>query len=166
MRMELSRPRLLVAACGLAVALLPACASRSGGAAEKPEPEQVDVGYGTQPRTAVTSSVSSISEEDFKNTHVTRIEQLLERIPGVQVLRGSGGDFTVRIRGTSSLMGDNEPLLVLDGTPISGGLRSALAGLSPADVARIDVLKDAGSTAIYGVQGANGVIVITTKRAR
>jgi TonB-dependent SusC/RagA subfamily outer membrane receptor len=63
------------------------------------------------------------------------------------------------------LHGDDEPLLVIDGVPAQGAIGPALAGLAPRDVARIDVLKDAGSTAIYGIRGANGVILITTKRA-
>jgi len=75
------------------------------------------------------------------------------------------GDVSLRIRGTRSLHGDNEPLLVIDGVPAHGAIGAALAGLVPRDIARIDVLKDAGSTAIYGIQGANGVILITTKRA-
>jgi len=86
------------------------------------------------------------------------------------VVRLSGGSYTLRIRGPSSLRGTlagEEPLLVIDDVPVSlGSLSNALAGIAPQDVARIDVLKDAGSTAIYGVRGANGVIIITTKRAR
>lgn len=72
----------------------------------------------------------------------------------------------MQIRGKRSFSGGSEPLLVIDGVPVHGAIASAVAGIAPRDVARIDVLKDAGSTAIYGAQGANGVIVITTKRGR
>jgi TonB-dependent SusC/RagA subfamily outer membrane receptor len=85
-------------------------------------------------------------------------------VPGLTVIRLPNGDISLRIRGDRSFQGDNEPLLVIDGRPVRGDIGAALAGLAPRDIERIDVLKDAGSTAIYGSQGANGVIIITTKR--
>ncbi len=106
----------------------------------------------------VAGAVGSITAEDLRNTHYTRVEQILARIPGVEVTR-RGGDYTIRIRGTSSFSGHNEPLVVIDG--VAAGSIGALAGLEPQEIERIDVLKDAGG---YGVRGAAGVIVITTKR--
>ena len=99
---------------------------------------------------------------------VARVEEmLLGRVAGVQVVRTADGDFTVRVRGAHSFNGNDEPLLVVDGMQIPArGLRRALSGIAPQDVARIEVLKDAGATAAYGSLGANGVIVITTKRRR
>jgi TonB-dependent SusC/RagA subfamily outer membrane receptor len=110
--------------------------------------------------------VTVLSEEELDNMRVARVEELLQgRVAGVQVMRTADGDFTIRIRGPHSFHGNDEPLYVVDGMPIPGrGLRSALMGIPPHDIARIEVLKDAGATAIYGSRGANGVIVITTKR--
>ncbi|PYP64980.1 MAG: hypothetical protein DMD37_00415, partial [Gemmatimonadetes bacterium] len=94
----------------------------------------------------------------------------LRKVPGLEVRLLADGGFTVRVRGTHGVMGsptEDEPLLVIDEIPAaSGSLGSALSGIAPRDVARIDVLKDASSTGIYGTRGANGVIIITTKRNR
>jgi TonB-dependent starch-binding outer membrane protein SusC len=94
---------------------------------------------------------------------------LRARVPGLQVLRLPNGDYTLRIRGQRGFPGavaDEEPLLVIDDVPIpSGSLGTALAALAPRDIAQIDVLKDAGATAVYGTRGANGVIIIKTRRA-
>jgi iron complex outermembrane receptor protein len=95
---------------------------------------------------------------------VGRAEELLAgRFPGVEVYRAPGG-IAVRIRGSSSVYGSNEPLYVVDGMPIDPGPGGALVGINPSDIEKIEVLKDAGSTAQWGVRGANGVIVIKTKR--
>lgn len=108
--------------------------------------------------------VSTADENDFRNARVTRAEELLEgRFPGVQVIRQPGG-ILVRIRGATSLNGSNEPLYILDGMPIDGGSGGALIGVNPSDIAKIEVLKDIAATSMYGVRGANGVVVITTKR--
>jgi TonB-dependent SusC/RagA subfamily outer membrane receptor len=113
------------------------------------------------------SSVGVLTTRDLAHQRVTRVEELIRgRVAGVQVLPLANGDYTLRIRGIHSIYGSNEPLIVLDGMPLrSSGVRGALNGINPADVARIEVLKDAAATAWYGVQGANGVIVITTKRS-
>ena len=94
------------------------------------------------------------------------IEELIQgRAPGVQVLRRSDGTFSLRIRGTSSPSSSNEPLIIIDGSPAADQRAGrALAGISPQDVRRIDVLKDAASTAFYGMRGGNGVILITTRQ--
>jgi TonB-dependent SusC/RagA subfamily outer membrane receptor len=113
-------------------------------------------------------AVSSLTPTDA-DARVGRVEELLRRIPGVQVRRQPDGNYEVRIRGSHTIMGSvagAEPLLVIDEVPVPGGsLSSALAGLAPRDVARIDVLKDASATGLYGSRGANGVLLITTKRA-
>ena|SRR5919198_3248172 len=129
-----------------------------------PEKGEVSVGYGTQEPQQVTGSIASLSPEE-RDARVARVVDMMEgRVPGLSVIRLPNGDISLRIRGSRSFQGDNEPLLVIDDVPVRGSIGVALASLVPQDIARIDVLKDAGSTAIYGSRGANGVIVITTKR--
>jgi TonB-dependent SusC/RagA subfamily outer membrane receptor len=122
----------------------------------------------TDARDERTGAVSSLTPTDA-DARLSRVEELLRRIPGVQVRQQSDGNYELRIRGQHALIGgaaNGEPLLVIDEVAIPrGSLGSALAGLAPRDVARIDVLKDASATGRYGSQGANGVIIITTKRA-
>jgi TonB-dependent starch-binding outer membrane protein SusC len=127
--------------------------------------DQVAVGYDRMKADDVTGSISSLTEEDLELQRATRVEELIrDRVPGVQVTRLRNGDYSFRIRGTRSLVGNNEPLVVIDGMAIGQQvMHAALAGIAPGDVVRIDVLKDAGSTAAYGSRGANGVIVITTR---
>jgi len=127
----------------------------------------VSVGYGTSSRRDVTSAISSVSSCDIGNARATRVEDLLlGRVPGVEVSRNRSGGTSVRVRGASSFVGDAEPLYVIDGMPLYSNGGGGLLGISPQDIQRIDVLKDAASTAIYGSRGMNGVIVITTKRGR
>ncbi len=119
------------------------------------------------PTAAASASGAQADTSAWRGQPVGHAEELLEgRFPGVEVIRLASGDISVRIRGGSSIMGSNEPLYVIDGMEISPGAGGALVGINPADIARIEVLKDVGSTALYGVRGANGVIVITTKRGR
>ena len=93
------------------------------------------------------------------------IEQLLMgRFPGVAVSRAPNGGISVRIRGTTSFLSNNEPLYVLDGVPIELGPSGSLTWINPYDLASIEVLKNGSETALYGMRGANGVIIITTKR--
>jgi TonB-dependent starch-binding outer membrane protein SusC len=89
---------------------------------------------------------------------------LASRVSGVTVTRTPDGGVAIRIRGRSSLRGDDAPLYVVDGMPIRPGPGGALAGIDPYHIESIQVLKDASDTAIYGVRGANGVILITTKQ--
>ncbi len=98
----------------------------------------------------------------------TRVEDLIQgRVAGVQVSATGNGDYAVRVRGVNTVLGSDAPLFVIDGVQVRApGVLSALAGVDPRSVDRIEVLKDAGSTAIYGVLGGNGVIVVTTKRGR
>lgn len=147
--------------------------------------EVVVVGYGTQKRRDLTGSIASVSERELKAVAVSSFDQSLQgRVAGVQVTSTSGrpgGGVSVRIRGGNSISGGNEPLYVIDGFPIindiaandGGGIRgefnppnSALSALNPDDIVSIDILKDASATAIYGTRGANGVVMITTKRGK
>ncbi|WP_084708618.1 SusC/RagA family TonB-linked outer membrane protein [Hymenobacter norwichensis] len=151
--------------------------------------EVVVVGYGTQKKSDLTGSVSSVSSEDFNVGPQLSPQQLIQgKMAGVNISQNSGkpgGSNTVRIRGGTSLTGSNDPLYVIDGVPISttSGVSQAnirgngtdvfdqeptnpLMTLNPNDIESVTVLKDASATAIYGSRGANGVIVITTKKGR
>lgn len=93
------------------------------------------------------------------------IEQLLmARVPGIIATRTPDGGISIRIRGATSIHGRQEPLYVIDDVPIEPGPYGSLTGINPHDIASIEVLKDAVSTTLYGLRGANGVIVIKTKR--
>lgn len=120
--------------------------------------------FDPDPPPAETAGASqTLTEKDFGAQRVMRVEELFAgRFPGVEVYSAPGG-MQVRIRGQTTLYGDSEPLFVVDGTPLASGTGGLLA-INPRDVARIEVLKDAVSTSIYGLRGANGVIKVTTKR--
>lgn len=118
--------------------------------------DSVAVGYGSQPRDRVTGSIASIDEARIEREKALDIVDLLERVPGLRVTR-AGHDFTVRVRNATV-----EPLVVIDGQPLRGAM-DALAALRPSDVERIDILQDAGAAAVYGLSGANGVIVVRTR---
>jgi len=126
--------------------------------------EVVAVGYGTQRRGDLTGSVSSITRADIANLPVYSMDNLLQGLAaGVEVSANGfrpGQSSTIRIRGTRSFAASNDPLFVVDGVPVDGGIMD----LNPGDVESVEVLKDASATAIYGSRGANGVILITTQR--
>ena len=132
----------------------------------------VEVGYGKMRKSDLTGSLSSVGEEAMKQMSTVSVDQALQgRVSGVQVSASSGqpgAESSVRIRGTSTLTGNSQPLYVVDGMPIGGGKQSAgsnpLASINPADIVSMEVLKDASATAIYGSRAANGVIMITTKK--
>ena len=154
--------------CALSITVMAGCGQAGSQQSETPAPEdEAEVGYGTQPSNQTTGAVTTYIPTEAQ-ARVARVgDMLMGRVPGLEVRRGPNGNYTLRIRGPSSLRGNEEPLLVLDGTPVQvGSIGSALASLNPRDIARIDVLRDASQTAIYGLRGANGVIVITTKRPR
>jgi TonB-linked SusC/RagA family outer membrane protein len=127
--------------------------------------EVVVVGYGTSRRKDLTGAVSSVTAEQVAKVPVTALDQALQgRSSGVQVTNNDGAPgsgVTVLIRGVGSLS-NNDPLYVVDGYPITGGLNN----INPNDIASMDILKDASATAIYGVRAANGVVIITTKKGR
>ncbi len=135
--------------------------------------EVIVVGYGELRRRDLTGSVASVDASKLAEMPVTSVEQILQgRAAGVQVIRNSGAPgaaFTVRIRGGNSMRGGNDPLYVVDGFPlasIGGDGGSILSMLDANEIESIDVLKDASATAIYGARGANGVVIITTKKGR
>lgn len=110
------------------------------------------------------SAVSTVSGEDLHGIPAARVEELLEgRSAGVQVVRLPGGGIAVRIRGRGSIYGDTEPLYVIDGMPVVVTAGHGLSWLNPGDIQRIEILKDASATAVYGMRGANGVVLITTR---
>lgn len=127
--------------------------------------EIVVVGYGTQEKKDLTGSVGSVSSEEIMKVPTTGLDQALQgRVAGVYVAQSQsepGGNITVRVRGSNSIQGNNDPLYVIDGF-IGGNIQT----VDPSDIASIDILKDASSTAIYGTRGANGVILITTKTGK
>lgn len=124
--------------------------------------EVVVIGYGTMKKSDLTGAVSSIGNKDIKDSPVSNLGQAIQgKISGVQIVdAGKPGDnVSIKIRGLGSI-NNCDPLVVIDGVPTDLGLSS----LNMADVERLDVLKDASATAIYGSRGANGVVMITTKR--
>lgn len=145
----------------------------------------VVVGYGTARRRDLTGAVASVAAKDFNKGTFTSPDQLIQgKAAGVLVINNTGqpgGSTTVRIRGTSSIRSGNQPLFVVDGVPLSGGsARPGAQGggaygndggnplnfINPNDIASMEILKDASATAIYGSRGANGVVLITTKRGK
>ena len=126
----------------------------------------VVVGYGTQRREDVTGAVGTVNAEQIAATPTTSaIDALKGRVPGVDIAATGykpGDQPRVRIRGQRSLTASNDPLYVLDGIPMAGGI----GDINPTDIESVDILKDASATAIYGSRGANGVVLITTKRGR
>ncbi|MEY8850099.1 SusC/RagA family TonB-linked outer membrane protein [Psychroserpens sp. XS_ASV72] len=135
--------------------------------------EIVIIGYGTTTKKDATGSVESVTAEDFTKGNIVTPENLLQgRVAGISVntsgAPGSGSE--IRIRGGSSINASNNPLIVIDGLPITndnvGGSRSILANINPNDIESFTVLKDASATAIYGSRASNGVIIIVTKKGK
>lgn len=125
--------------------------------------EVVVVGYGVQKKSDITGSLTSISPKEFASQPVNRLDQILQgRASGVQVTNvggAPGGAVRIRVRGANSILGNNDPLYVVDGY-----VGADFTTINPNDIETIQVLKDASSTAIYGSRGANGVVIITTKK--
>ncbi|GAB3315879.1 TonB-dependent receptor [Larkinella ripae] len=135
--------------------------------------EVVVVGYGTQQKRDVTGSIASISTKTIKDQPVPNIvEGLTGRLPGVLIQQNTGAPGNspaIKIRGLGSISAGNGPLVVIDGQPLNSGDLANGGGLNllnPNDIDKIDILKDASATAIYGSRGANGVVVVTTKRGK
>lgn len=123
----------------------------------------IQVGYGTVKKKDATGAVDLITSKDFNKGAITSVDGLLNgRTPGVVVTSSGtpGNEAVIRIRGGSSLAASNDPLIVIDGLPIDGGL----SAVNPNDIETFSILKDASATAIYGNRGSNGVIIITTKK--
>jgi TonB-dependent SusC/RagA subfamily outer membrane receptor len=118
------------------------------------------------PEEAAKPSPNAATADQWKGQQVAQPEELFAgRFPGVSVYRVEGG-VRVAIRGATSIAGDNQPLYVIDGMAIEPGPGGALMGINPNDIETIEVLKDVGSTSLYGVRGANGVILIKTQRTK
>ena len=147
--------------------------------------EVVIIGYGTTTIKDATGSVASVTSEDFNKGVISSPEQLIQgKTAGVQIAQGSGepgSGVAIRIRGTSSVRSNNNPLFVVDGVPLPSGdstsdggnigmgtsaARNPLSFLNPSDIESMSILKDASATAIYGSRGANGVVIITTKSGK
>jgi TonB-dependent starch-binding outer membrane protein SusC len=142
--------------------------------------EVIIVGYGEQDRKTLTSAISSVSSKDIENLPMPSPDQMMQgRAAGVLVSSNSGipgGGMFVRVRGTTSINANNDPLYVVDGIPIvsgnlsavglGGSTANAMADINPADIESMEILKDASATAIYGARAANGVVLITTKRGK
>lgn len=147
--------------------------------------ETIVIGYGTVKKKDLTGSVSSVNSDKLRETIATNVDQMLQgKVSGVQITANSGAPgaaSSIRVRGASSINNTNEPLYIVDGIPFSGAgntiggfdwaggtngqnVVNPLSTISPSDIVSIDILKDASATAIYGANGANGVIIITTKR--
>ncbi|MBO3270227.1 TonB-dependent receptor [Hymenobacter defluvii] len=128
--------------------------------------EVVVVGYGTQKRSDVTGSVVSVPQDRLEKLPVSNVAQALQgAVAGVQITGGSsvpGNQPSIRIRGVRSITANADPYLIVDGVPFPGNLND----INPNDIASIEILKDASSTAIYGTRGSNGVILISTKRGK
>lgn len=128
--------------------------------------EVVAIGYGTQKKSNLTSSISKITNEALSERPIMSVGEALQgQLAGVRSQSSSGGvpgrDLTIRIRGMNTINGDATPLYVIDGIP-----RDNMSDINPSDIASIQVLKDAAATSIYGARGGNGVILIETKRGK
>ena len=140
--------------------------------------EVVVTGYGDRDRAGYTGSIGSLNTDAIENKPVNTVDQILQgSVPGLALTASSGTPGAVqdiRIRGLSSLTASNSPLFVIDGVPVNSGTTergstgsfSALASINPNDIESMSVLKDATATALYGARGANGVIIITTKKGK
>lgn len=136
--------------------------------------EVVVIGYGTARKKDLTGSVVAVTAKDFNQGPITTPEALITgKVPGVEITSNGGAPgsgSTIRIRGGSSLNASNDPLIVIDGVPISNngiaGIDNPLATINPNDIESFTILKDASATAIYGSRASNGVIIITTKKGQ
>src|ERR1035437_5393212 len=136
--------------------------------------EVVVIGYGTVRKKDLTGSVATVTAKDFNQGVITTPEQLISgKVAGVSITSNDGAPgsgSTIRIRGGSSLNASNDPLIVIDGMPLSNesvpGVANPLALINPNDIASFSILKDASATAIYGSRASNGVIIITTKKGQ
>jgi TonB-dependent starch-binding outer membrane protein SusC len=140
----------LLLPCSLLVGLVAGCA-HGGAGSGNPAP----------------GSRSIVTSEDLERSPGEPIENILmSKVSGIVVTRAPDGGIAIRIRGGSSISGSNEPLYIVNGIAFQPGPEGSLTGINPYDIASLEVLKDAAATAMYGVRGANGVIVIKLKQGR
>lgn len=135
--------------------------------------EVVVVGYGTTRKKDLTGAVTTVTAKDFQTGNIQSPDQLIAgKVAGVQIISNGGAPgagSTIRIRGGSSLTASNDPLIVIDGVPVDGGIAGSpnpLNMINPNDIESFNILKDASATAIYGSRASNGVIIITTKKGK
>ena len=159
--------------CGVVhstIVIATAAALGCGPSTPPPPPEPAPEAEGAAGRSMEgegTGSVGVVDGVDVQGRPAVHFEDLLEgQIAGVQVVRHAGGGVSFRIRGLGSISGDNEPLYVVDGMVVHVAPGRGLDWLSPGDIKRIEILKDASTTSMYGVRGANGVVLITTRRGK
>ncbi len=139
---------------GLLLGTLCACAHGGSSSSSRDQPA---------PQTASRPNV--VTAADIENNPGQSIEQILtSKFPGITAVRTPDGSLALRIRGGSSIEGSNTPLYVIDGVPVDPGPYGSLTGINLRDIETVEVLKDAVSTSMYGLRGANGVIIIKTKR--
>jgi TonB-dependent SusC/RagA subfamily outer membrane receptor len=132
------------------------CGSSQAARPDRPTPYSPD---------SQNAKANTVTSQDINNRPGQSLEQILaNKVSGVDVSRSADGYLSVRIRGAVSFGGSDQPLYVLDGVAFTPGANGALTGINPEDIESIRVLKDAASTAMYGSRGANGVILIKTKR--
>jgi TonB-dependent SusC/RagA subfamily outer membrane receptor len=133
------------------LALVAGCVSSGGAPSEAPVPKE---------------GASTVTSQDIERAPSGSIERLLmSKDPALMVIRDADGGLLLRIRGGTSIQGNNEPLFIVDGVPTASGPGGSLVGINPYDIATIKVLKNAADLTMYGARGANGVIVIKTKRS-
>jgi len=148
----------------LALLFLTACAtSRVAEEAEPSDTETVEIGYGTVDESSLLGSGSTVSGDNSDGVYFRTLGDMLRRLPGVRVIEMWEGGMTVRIRGANSFLGGQEPLFVIDGMVLQSA-EQGLDSVNPNNIESLTVLKNADATAIYGSRGANGVILIKTKR--
>lgn len=153
------------AAPGLNIFLRPSASSLN---------DVIVIGYGSVKKKEVTGSIATVTAKDFQQGSITTPEQLIAgKVAGVSITSSGGtpgGAVTIRIRGGASINASNDPLIVIDGLPLSGnniyGVSNPLSMVNPVDIESFTVLKDAAATAIYGSRASNGVILITTKKGK
>ena len=152
---------------GLALASTTACHHRRTRADPPFAADSVATAYAAQARDQIGGAVRTITASELADVRVKRVEELLAgRVAGVRVIPTANGGFMIRIRGMSSITGNAEPLYVVDGMVVQVEPGQGLNWLDVREIARIDILKDPAETSMYGVRGANGVILIRTKGSR
>ena len=138
------------------IAWLPACALHKRDPAVSQPPPSLQ-----EPKSA---SISTITAEDIEHAPGMSLEQLLvTRVPGLSLSRAPDGHLVIHVRGTTTLLGDQEPLFIINDLPVDNPVGGNLSSINPRDIESIQVLRDAASTAMYGLRGANGVIIIRMK---
>ena len=151
------------------VAVVASSAAGCGAARSEPRPpEAAPEARGAAGRSVAsegTGAVVVVDGDDLHGNPAPQLEGMLEgRAAGVQIIRLASGGISVRIRGQGSISGDTEPLYVVDGMVVHATAERGLYWLNPGDIRRIEILKDASTTSMYGVRGANGVVLIATRR--